>query len=135
MANEHLSKTVTITYAGEPIARLTGWSLEVNKETVDITNLDSDGWKEFLVDLKEWSISFDGIVVRQSAADSEKDYEELLNELLTNDSAVAITLVDTDASTTISGSGFLTGIPLSGSVGDKQTHSGTLQGTGALSVA
>jgi predicted secreted protein len=135
MANEHLSKTVTITYAGEAIARLTGWSLEVNKETVDITSFDSNGWKEFLVDLKEWNISFDGIVVRQSAADSKKDYEELLNELITNDNAVAITLADTAASTTISGTAFLTGIPLTGSLGDKQTMSGTLQGTGALAIA
>ena len=135
MANELLSKTVTITYAGEAIARLTGFGLEVNKETVDITSFDSAGWKEFLVDLKEWNISFDGIVVRQNAADSKKDYEELLNDLIATDTAIAITYADTAASTTISGNGYLTGLSLAGSLGDKQTKSGTIQGTGALSVA
>jgi predicted secreted protein len=135
MANELLSKNITIKYAGEAIARLTGYSLEINKETVDITSFDSAGWKEFLVDLKEWNISFDGIVVRQSAADSKKDYEELLNELITNDSAVALVIEDSSTAVNISGNGFLTGLPLSGSLGDKQTMSGTIQGTGVLTVA
>ena len=131
MANELLSKTASITYGGVTIAKLTGWSLEINKETVDITNLDSNGWKEFLVDLKDWSISFDGIVTRTGTG----DYEELLQDMISNDTAVAVTIADTAASTTISGSGFITSMPLTGAVGDKQTYSGSIQGTGALTVA
>lgn len=131
MANELLSKTASITYGGVAIAKLTGWSLEVNKETVDVTNLDSAGWKEFLVDLKDWSISFDGIVTRTGTG----DYEELLADMIATDTAVAITIADTAASTTISGSGFITGLPLTGAVGDKQTFSGSIQGTGALTIA
>ena len=134
MANELLSKTASITYAGTAIAKLTGWSLEINKETVDITNLDSAGWKEFLVDLKDWSISFDGIVTRGTAG-TDNDYEELLTDMIATDTAVAVTIADTDASTTISGSGFITSLPLTGAVGDKQTFSGSIQGTGALTVA
>jgi TP901-1 family phage major tail protein len=133
MANELLSKTASITYGGVAIAKLTGWSLEINKETVDITNLDSAGWKEFLVDLKDWSISFDGIVTRTGTG----DYEELLQDMIATDTAVAVTIVDSDATvtTTISGSGYITSLPLTGAVGDKQTFSGSIQGTGALSVA
>ena len=131
MANELLSKTASITYGGVTIAKLTGWSLEVNKETVDITNLDSAGWKEFLVDLKDWSISFDGITTRTGTG----DYEELLADMIATDTAVAVTIADTGASTTISGSAFLTSMPLTGAVGDKQTFSGSLQGTGALTIA
>ena len=131
MANELLSKTASITYGGVAIAKLTGWSLEINKETVDITNLDSAGWKEFLVDLKDWSISFDGIVTRTGTG----DYEELLADMIATDTAVAITIADTAASTTISGNGFITSLPITGAVGDKQTFSGSIQGTGALSIA
>jgi predicted secreted protein len=126
-----LSKTAAITYGGVAIIKLTGWTLEVNKETVDITNLDSAGWKEFLVDLKDWSISFDGLTTRTGNG----DYEELLVDMLATDTAVAVTITDSDASTTISGSAFLTTLPLTGAVGDKQTFSGNLQGTGALSIA
>ena len=132
MANELLSKTVSITYGGVAIAKLTGWSLEVNKETVDITNLDSAGWKEFLVDLKDWSISFDGIVTRTGTG----DYEELLQDMIATDTAVAIIISDSAAATNdISGSGYITSLPLTGAVGDKQTFSGSIQGTGALTVA
>ena len=131
MANELLSKTAAITYGGVAIAKLTGWSLEVNKETVEITNLDSAGWKEFLVDLKDWSISFDGITTRTGTG----DYEELLVSLLGTDTAIAVTIADSAASTTISGSAFLTSMPLTGAVGDKQTFSGSFQGSGALTVA
>ena len=132
MANELLSKTMSITYGGVAVARLTGWSLEVNKETVDITNFDSAGaWREFLVDLKDWSVSFDGIVTRTGTG----DYEELLADMIATDTAVTVVLDDSAASTDISGSAYFTGLPLTGSLGDKQTFSGTLQGTGALTIA
>lgn len=132
MANELLSKTVAISYGGVAIAKLTGWSLEVNKETVDVTTFDSPGsWKEFLVDLKDWSISFDGIVTRTGTG----DYEELLQDMITSDAVVAIIMSDTGATTDITGNAYLTGMPLTGSLGDKQTFSGTLQGTGPLTVS
>lgn len=130
MANELLAKTAVLKLDGVAIGKLTGWSLEVNKETVDITSFDSAGWKEFLVDLKDWSVSFDGIVTRTGTG----DYEELLTDLIGSDTAIAFLLDDSAASTTIGGSCFLTSLPISGAVGDKQTFSGTLQGTGALAI-
>jgi predicted secreted protein len=135
MANELLSKTVTISYGGQAIAKLTGWSLEVNKETVDITNFDSpNAFKEFLVDLKEWTISFDGIVTRTSATDG--DYQEILESIISSDAVVAITIADSALTGgDITGNAFFTGVSLSGSLGDKQTQSGSLQGTSTLSVA
>lgn len=133
MANELLSKTALIKIGGTAVARLTGWSLEVNKEPVDITNFDSTGaWKEFLIGLKEWSISFDGIVVRNAGVSN--DYEDLLTSFLGSDATVAVLIDDSSASTDISGNAFLISLPVQGSLGDKQTYSGQLQGTGALSI-
>lgn len=131
MANEHLSKTASLSIEGQAIAKLTGWSLEVNKEAVDITNFDSaSAWKEFLVDLKDWSVSFDGIVTRTGGG----DYEENLASLIGTDTALTFALADTAASTSIGGECFLLTLPLTGSLGDKQTFSGTLQGTGVLAI-
>ncbi len=62
--NPILSKEFAIMYGGEVIAWTTDFSLEINKETVDITVLASDGWKDKLVDLKEFSVSFNGLVSR-----------------------------------------------------------------------
>ena len=53
MANELLSRTMVITLDSSAIARSTGWSFNVDKEPVDVTSFDSNGWKEFLIYLKE----------------------------------------------------------------------------------
>lgn len=131
MANELLSKTVSITYDSVAIVKITGFSLEVNKETIDITSFDAAGWKEFLVDLKDWSISYDAIVARTGTG----TYETMLVDLIADDVFKAVTFADSAASTTFSGNGHITSCPLTGSVGDKQTYSCTIQGTGALSIA
>jgi predicted secreted protein len=42
------------------IAEMTNWSLDLGVDDVDVTNFDSDGWKEYLAGLKEWSGSTEG---------------------------------------------------------------------------
>lgn len=42
------------------VAEITNWSLDLEADNIDITNLDSSGWKEFLAGLKEWSGSAEG---------------------------------------------------------------------------
>ena len=132
MANELLAKSAILKLDGVAIAKLTGWTLEVNKEAVDVTSLDSpSAWREFLVDIKDWSVSFDGIVTRTGTG----DYEELLVNLLGTDTVLAFLIDDSVfTATDIGGNCFLTSLPISGALGDKQTFSGTLQGTGPLAI-
>jgi predicted secreted protein len=123
-----------ITLDGSAIAKTTGFSFNVDKETVDVTTFDStNSWKEFLVDLKEAEISFDGLVARD-ALTSTYDYETILTNMLASDDAVAFILDDPGAPTNVTGSGFITNLSLSGSLGDKQTYSGTIKPTGAISL-
>jgi len=42
------------------IAEISTWSLDPDNDDVDTTNFDSDGWREFLAGLKQWSGSFEG---------------------------------------------------------------------------
>lgn len=58
-----LSKEFTIIYGGEVIAYATDFSLEINKEIIDITKL-GDSWKNKLVDTKEFKVSFNNMVTR-----------------------------------------------------------------------
>lgn len=129
-----LGKEMTLTYDSKIIARCTDFTLEVSKEPIDITTLQSDGWKEKKVDLKDWSISFNALVTRGADA-TYSVYDELLNDLLTNDTAITCIVADTGTGHTISltGSAFLTSLSTSVTVGDKVTYSGTLEGTGSLS--
>ncbi len=65
--------TVTIGAPGtNPIAELSGWSLDLGVDNVDVTNFDSDGWREFLAGIKEWSGSFEGNLVLEDSADPLK---------------------------------------------------------------
>lgn len=149
MADEKLSKELLLKIwdaaAGsyKTVARSTGYSREVNKETVDVTSFDSTGsWKEFLVDLKDWSVSADGIVVRTTEA-GKLNYEELLQSLIGTDTTLILQFIDPDVYTDSTdgalyaheiGNVFLTSLPVTGSLGDKQTYSATLQGSGVLTL-
>jgi len=42
------------------IAEISNWSLDLGADDIDITSFDSNGWKEYLAGLKEWSGSIEG---------------------------------------------------------------------------
>ncbi len=42
------------------VAEISNWSLDLGADDIDITSFDSDGWKEYLAGLKEWSGSLEG---------------------------------------------------------------------------
>ena len=58
-----LSSEFTIIYGGEVIAYCTDFTLERNKEIIDITKL-GDTWKNKKVDTKDFNVSFNGMVTR-----------------------------------------------------------------------
>jgi hypothetical protein len=64
-----LSKEFAIMYGGNVILYATDFSLEINKETIDITKL-GDSWKNKVVDLKGFTVSFNGIVTRGETSNS-----------------------------------------------------------------
>ena len=44
----------------DKVAEIANWSLDLGADDIDITSFDSEGWKEFLAGLKEWSGSIEG---------------------------------------------------------------------------
>jgi len=177
-----LSTELLIQFFGTTIAKATDFTLAVNKEVIDVSTLDSAGWKEKLVDNKDWNISFSGLVTR-GAKDGLSDYDsgttyaandivtypsdnfiyisqagsntgndpstddgtwwkkylidfsQLLEEMKQSDEAVSFALNSTESGDTYQhGSGYLTALDLSGSVGDKVTYSGSIEGTSTLST-
>jgi TP901-1 family phage major tail protein len=146
MAGELLSKDLilkiyNVAAAGYvTVARCTSYTMEVEKETVDVTSFDSGGWRSFLVDLKSFSFSADGLVIR-SAESGKRTYEELLTDMIGSDATIIVQLVNPAIYTDATdgelygheiGNCYITSLPLTGAVGDKQTYSLTLQGTGTL---
>ncbi len=42
------------------VLEIAKWSLNINVDEIDVTNFDSNGWKEFINGLGEWDGSFEG---------------------------------------------------------------------------
>ena len=60
------------------IAEISNWSLDLGADDIDITSFDSEGWKEYLAGLKEWSGSIEGNFV----ADDTNGQKAILNAWL-----------------------------------------------------
>ena len=45
---------------GENVAEISNWSLDLDADDIDVTNFDSDGWKEYIAGARGWSGSFEG---------------------------------------------------------------------------
>lgn len=132
MATPMLSKEFTVIYDASVVGYATSFDLTINKETIDITILASDGWKNFVMGDKEWSVSFDGLVTR-TTGDGSRGYDYLMNNIISSDASVVIAIKPTIASNKyLTGVGFLESMNLTGSAGDKATYSGSVRGTGAL---
>jgi len=128
-----LAKEMSITYAGDTLLLVTDYSFTVNKEAVEVTSFDSAGWREFLSDLKDWTMSGTANWGKGTAGANEAGYDELMTEIKAGTAAVAVVFQGTDSGDFIeTGTGFLTSLDGSGSLGDKGSYSFEIQGTGSI---
>ena len=110
------------------VGEIANWSIDCAADNVDITSFDSEGWKEFLAGLKEWSGSFEGNL---KPGDTNGQLA-IVNAWLTG-VTVALKL-KVDATRELSGDALVQfGIEMP--VDDKGSFSSDFQGTGALSVS
>lgn len=131
--NEMLAKSILVKYNGTTIAKATGYSLEVNKEEIEISTLDSDGWKKVIGGLKSWSVSTDGLVIRGANAAGETDYHALMLDLFSNDTPLDLVITSTvSGDKAYTGKALITGLSQSGAAGEVITFSASFGGDGAL---
>ena len=53
-------KSGAVKLGANKIAEISNWSLDLGADDIEITSFDSNGWKEYLAGLKEWSGSIEG---------------------------------------------------------------------------
>ena len=132
MSNEiRLSKEFVISYDGDVIAKCIDFTFEINRNTIDLTSLDSGSWREILADQKEWRITFNALVPKTGT----NNYDAMLEELKDNDEPVTVSMSKRDPENGDKyeeGDAIITSLTFSASVGDRATYSGTLEGTGPL---
>ncbi len=139
-----LAKEFVVKIGDMVVARCTDFSFSVNRETIDVTSFDTEGWVEKMSDNKDWNISFGSMVTREiGSADPGWDtgleglgsgtYDNLLTHFLTGTADYPVTVaLMIGTGDFVSGPGFLQEMTVDGSVGDKATFSGTIEGGGAL---
>lgn len=131
--NVVLSKQILVKYNGKIIAKATSFSLQVDKEEIEISHLQSGGWKEAIGGKMSWSVSADAFVTRGTVATGETDYHALLLDLMTNDIPMEIILTsETTGDKYYSGKALITSISQSGSTGEVLTYSVNFSGNGPL---
>lgn len=109
------------------IAGQQGLTINRDKDTIEVTSKDSEGWKQFIVGLKEWSIDNDGVYVRDHEAHKH------LKTLYEGDEPFLIKVTNQKAKTDMFGGlALLTSYPIEAPYDDAVTYTIALQGTGAL---
>jgi predicted secreted protein len=136
-----LAKEFVLAVNGMVIARCTDFSLSIDKETIDITSFDSEGFNEVLGGQKSWNISFGSMVTREYGSGAPTGvqgsgvFDNLFDHLISTeaDYPVTVGLGDPNGGTaSYEGLGILSNLSLDGAVGDKITYSGTIEGSGKL---
>jgi predicted secreted protein len=102
---------------------------------IDVTNKDSAGAKEFIAGEYGYTLNVEGIFEEDaSVSASGLSYKDLLTDLLAGTSVTVVMTTDSTGDQKLTGSAFFSSLSLSAPNNDKATFTGTLQGTGALTI-
>lgn len=109
------------------VAGQQGLTINRDKDTIEVTSKDSQGWKQNIVGFKEWSIDNDGVYVRDHKS------HKLMKEAFDGDDPVLIKVTNQKAKTDLFGGlALVTSYPIEAPYDDAVTYTVTLTGTGAL---
>lgn len=104
-------------------------SLTINRDgdTIEVTSKDSDGWKEFIMGFKEWSMDQDGIYVRNEAS------HKLIGKFYDDGDPILVKVTNQkDEYDMFAGIALITSYPIEAPYDDSVTFTMNMQGTGKL---
>jgi len=107
------------------VAEIANWSLDMSADDIDVTSFDSEGWRERIQGIKEWSGSFEG----NFKPDDTDGQAALINAWITGQK-VKLEL-QVNASVKFSGEALVTP-SIETPVDDKSSFSCDFQGSGPL---
>ena len=117
---------VLIYIGGTAVGGQRGASLSMSADELDITDKNTIGYKKFLVGLKEWSISCDGLVVA-----GEQGYDALFNAFIEG-TIVEVQFKLEDGSFGYQGDMVVSSMDFDAQYDDALTYSCELKGAGDL---
>ena len=117
---------VLIYIGGTAVGGQRGASLSMSADELDVTDKNTTGYKKFLVGLKEWSISCDGLVVA-----GEAGYDALFNAFINGD-IVKVQFKQEDGPFGYQGDMVVASMDFDAQYDDALTYSCELKGAGDL---
>lgn len=119
----------------EPLGHSTSCSMSITHDLPDATTKDSGGFSEVISGLRSFEISFDGLVDYTDDGNSKQNVDSIL-ALITGRNKVDFSFgTATTGDEVISGEGFIASLEISAEMESAVTYSGTITGTGSLTVA
>jgi predicted secreted protein len=117
------------------IANATSNSLDISKDMIDVTSKDSAGAKEFIAGEYGYTLNVEAIFEDDaSVGASQISYKDLVTDLLAGTLLTIVMTSNVTGDEKYTGSAFFSSLSLSAPNNDKATWTGTLQGSGALTL-
>ena len=121
----------TLVLEGSAVAESQNFSLHFGQALVDMTNRDSNYWRQLLSSTREWSITGDGLYIYNNVA------KKVLVAHWNTRTPATITVLFTfaDGAVTASGEAYLESLDFPNAYDGPATISFTLQGTDVLTLS
>jgi predicted secreted protein len=117
------------------IANATSNSLDISKDMIDVTSKDSAGAKEFIAGEYGYTLNVEAIFEDDSSVGAtQQSFKDLATDLLAGTLLTIVMSSNVTGDEKYSGTAFFTSLSLSAPNNDKATWTGTLQGSGALTI-
>ena len=117
------------------IANATSNSLDISKDMIDVTSKDSAGAKEFIAGEYGYTLNVEAIFEDDSSVGAgQMSYKDLVTDLLAGTLLTIVMTSNVTGDEKYTGSAFFSSLSLSAPNNDKATWTGTLQGSGALTL-
>jgi predicted secreted protein len=117
------------------IANATSNSLDISKDMIDVTSKDSAGAKEFIAGEYGYTLNVEAIFEDDSSVGAGQiSYKDLVIDLLAGTLVTIVMTSNVTGDEKYTGSAFFSSLSLSAPNNDKATWTGTLQGSGALTL-
>jgi hypothetical protein len=134
MGSPTLSKLMSIKIDGSVVGASTDFSLTTSKDMLEALTLDSGGWGQQIPDMKKWSVSGSGLVLRSPDAGKTGIFE-IATKLLNTDASVMVAIVpDVSIMKYFSGVGYFSSLNMEVGVGSPVSFSYEIAGDGPLSI-
>jgi predicted secreted protein len=117
------------------IANATSNSIDISKDMIDVTSKDSAGAKEFIAGEYGYTLNVEAIFEDDaSVGASQQSFKDLATDLLAGTLLTIVMSSNVTGDEKYTGSAFFMSLSLSAPNNDKATWTGTLQGSGALTI-